>query len=360
MRRHKPEEHLNHEAWAIPYADLMTLLLAFFVVMYAVSVVNEGKFRVMSASLIQAFNGAHAAAAPPAAVPSTVNTAAAVSVEPSGAKPSVVSLPLPMRPKPVSAVPSQPSANQRNLDNIENQVRHALQPLIDRNLVVVRHKPDGLEIEIRTDILFPSGVAQLSTSADVVLQKLAAILAPFPNPLRVEGFTDNVPISTPQYPSNWELSAGRAASVARLFALSGVAPDRLGIIGWGEVRPLAPNTTVAGRNQNRRVVVVVMHSTKDTPRPIEDPAQLGQLASADTKPSVATPPVAGPSQAGLPVAGQPPALPIVHVTPASATERTGLPAATAAVAVDVRHAGPALPAAGGLSDSGQQRVSPNR
>ena len=357
MRRHKPEEHLNHEAWAIPYADLMTLLLAFFVVMYAVSVVNEGKFRVMSESLIQAFNGAHAANAPPAAAEPTVTTAAAVSTKPSGAKASVVSLPLPlpMRPNPVAAAKSPAAASQQNLDTIENQVRHALQPLIDRNLVVVRHKPDGLEIEIRTDILFPSGVAQLSTSADVVLQKLAGILAPFPNPLRVEGFTDNVPISTPQYPSNWELSAGRAASVARLFALSGVAPDRLGIMGWGEVRPLAPNTTVAGRNQNRRVVVVVMHATKDTPRQIGDPAQLGQLVTADATTPVSTPPVAVPSRAGPPVA-----LPVVHVTPASATERVGLPAATAATAVDARHAGPAMPAAGGLSDAGRQRVSPDR
>ena len=349
MRRHKPEEHLNHEAWAIPYADLMTLLLAFFVVMYAVSVVNEGKFRVMSESLIQAFNGAQGAVAPPAAMPDKLNTAVAVSVDHSGAAPSAVALPLPMRPKPVSAAPSHPVAREQNLDTIENQVRRALQPLIDRSLVVVRHKQDGLEIEIRTDILFPSGVAQLSASADTVLQKLAAILAPFPNPLRVEGFTDNVPISTSQYPSNWELSAGRAASVARLFAMSGVAPDRLGIIGWGEVRPLAQNTTVEGRNQNRRVVVVVMNAAKGTPRQRTDVAQLGQLASTDAAPpAVTAPPVSGP------------ALPVVHVTAASAVVGAGLPAAAAAVPVDARNAGPAMSSMGGLSDSGRQRVSPDR
>ncbi|MEO8779966.1 MAG: flagellar motor protein MotD [Rhodanobacter sp.] len=350
MRRHRPEEHLNHEAWAIPYADLMTLLLAFFVVMYAVSVVNEGKFRVMSASLIQAFNGAHGGVAQPAAVHSTVNTPAVVSVDHSAAARSVVALPMPTPPKPVPEANSQPPPRQQNLDTIENQVRHALQPLIDRNLVVMRHKQDGLEIEIRTDILFPSGVAQLSSSADVVLQKLAAILAPFPNPLRVEGFTDNVPISTPQYPSNWELSAGRAASVARLFAVSGVAPERLGIIGWGEVRPRAENTTVEGRNQNRRVVVVVMNTTTDTPRQPSEVAQLGQLASA-----AATPPAG----AGLPVAAPPPAPSVVHVTAGSAADAAGVPAAAAA-RVDAQHAGPSISTVGGLSDAGRPRVSPDR
>jgi chemotaxis protein MotB len=347
MRRRKHEEHVNHEAWAIPYADLMTLLLAFFVVMYAVSVVNEGKFRVMSKSLIQAFNGPNGATVPPAPVQGRVNTSTVVSVDHSGAAVSPVALPLPMRPKPVAGAGNRPGAGQQDLDTIENQVRQALQPLIDRDLVVVRHQQDWLEIEIRTDILFPSGVAQLSTSADAVLQKLATILAPFPNPLRVEGFTDNVPISTPQYPSNWELSAGRAASVARLFALSGVAPDRLGIIGWGDVRPLAENTTIAGRNQNRRVVVVVMNPAKDAPRQLSDAAQLGQLADADAAP---------------PVPVHAPAVPLVRAPPAaaSADSGSGPPVGAPVIPADTRNAGPATPAAGGLAESVRQRVSPDR
>ncbi|TAM07003.1 MAG: flagellar motor protein MotB, partial [Rhodanobacter sp.] len=196
MRRRRHEEPLSHEAWAIPYADLMTLLLAFFVVMYAVSVVNEGKYRVMSESLIQAFNGSSSALAPLPATTGRVNTSAAVSVDHSGAAVSPVALPIPLRPPPVSGAGSRAGAGQQNLDTIEDQVRRALQPLIERKLVVVRHQQSWLEIEIRTDILFPSGVAQLSPSADTVLQRLATILARFPNPLRVEGFTDNVPIST--------------------------------------------------------------------------------------------------------------------------------------------------------------------
>ena len=272
MRRHRHEEHLNHEAWAIPYADLMTLLLAFFVVMYAVSVVNEGKFRVMSESLLQAFNGNSQVIAPPPASVGQRQPPAAVPIRHAASMSNPVALPIPLR-RPPSV-----SSGAQSMNDIENQVRKALQPLIDRKLVVVRHKPDWLEIEIRTDILFPSGVAQLSTSASAVLQNLAGILARFPNALRVEGFTDNVPISTAQYPSNWELSAARAASVARLFALTGVAPDRLGIIGWGEVRPLADNDTAEGRNQNRRVLVVVMNEPLAAPRPQRDPQQLAAVS----------------------------------------------------------------------------------
>ncbi len=347
MRKHKPEEHLNHEAWAIPYADLMTLLLAFFVVMYAVSVVNEGKFRVMSESLVQAFNGSSGVIAPPSVTQGEVNTSAVVSVDRSGAAVSPVALPLPLRPRPVSGAGSRPGAGQQELDNIENQVRRALQPLIDRKLVVVRHQQDWLEIEIRTDILFPSGVAQLSTSADSVLQNLATILARFPNPLRVEGFTDNVPISTPQYPSNWELSAARAASVARLFALSGVAPDRLGIVGWGEVRPLVDNATVEGRNQNRRVLVVVMNTAKNIQRQHSDAANLHEIARVNV-PSPAT--------------GQLPAVPVDRAASAPVDGATGLPAATPTAPVNARNPGSAVPApaADELSGLVPRRVSPDR
>ncbi len=255
MRRRKHEEHSNHEAWAIPYADLMTLLLAFFVVMYAVSVVNEGKFRVMSESLIEAFNGSSHAIAPlpPTRIrPHNVSPAIAAPAGQSGSSIVPIAVPIPPHPVPASGGTGREAGRQakqqETLGRIEDQVRKALQPLIDRKLVVVRHKPDWLEIEIRTDILFPSGVAQLSDPANAVLRDLAAILAQFANPLRVEGFTDDMPINTSLYPSNWELSAARAASVARLFSLSGIAPDRLGIIGWGEVRPIADNAT-RGRPQ---------------------------------------------------------------------------------------------------------------
>lgn len=280
MRRKRHEEHLNHEAWAIPYADLMTLLLAFFVVMYAVSVVNKGKYRVMSESMTDAFNG-HSAVVLPVAAGQTGVIAPSSTSATNEASVSPIRLPIPLHgtaaalatERAAEAVAAKPST----LARIEQQIQQALQPLIDRKLVILRRTPDRLEIEIRTDILFTSGAAQLSASASRVLVGVASILGPFPNALRVEGFTDNVPISTPIYPSNWELSAARAASVARLFAEHGVAPGRLGIVGWGDVRPIADNATNDGRNQNRRVLVVVEgdHAVSDRSR--STPDQLGQM-----------------------------------------------------------------------------------
>jgi len=145
-----------------------------------------------------------------------------------------------------------------SLSQISDEVKRAMKPLIDKSMVSVRQTQDWLEIEVRTDILFPVGVAKLQPAAEDVLRKLAGILAPFPNAMRIEGYTDNTPIATTLFPSNWELSAARAATVARLITTTGVDPHRVGIIGWGEFRPTTNNDTDEGRNRNRRVLIVVM------------------------------------------------------------------------------------------------------
>jgi chemotaxis protein MotB len=119
-------------------------------------------------------------------------------------------------------------------------------------MVIVRRHSTWVEVEIRTDILFASGVAKLSPGAVAPLTILADTLAKYPNPVRVEGHTDNRPISTATFPSNWELSAARAASVVHLFARAGVEPARLTVIGLGEFRPSQSNATIEGRNANRR------------------------------------------------------------------------------------------------------------
>ena len=326
MKKHKHEDHVNHEAWAIPYADLMTLLLAFFVVMYAVSVVNEGKYRVMSESIIEAFNGNNKQIQP-------VHSNNATPSAPVPAKRSSSTTPPSLRPHlavplPTQALPPQMTqgslttrdAAQHNLQQIQDEVQQALQPLIDRSLVVVRRTQSWLEIEIRTDILFPSGVARLSSEADTTLRSVAGILAPFPNPLRVEGYTDDKPISNTVFPSNWELSAARAASVARLFAENGVDPNRMGIIGWGEFRPAADNASEEGRNRNRRVLVVVLSDQQAPARFYSDAdrsARPGESAAA-TGPAPsepATPTVADQTPSGaLPVAAKLQALPMATAT----------------------------------------------
>ncbi|MET0936907.1 MAG: flagellar motor protein MotD [Luteibacter sp.] len=279
MKRRHHEEHINHERWAIPYGDLITLLLALFVVMYAVSAVNETKFRVMAQSINEAFNGTGKvieptkATAPAAQIPLPNQSRA-----PAAAPIARIDVPLPPRNLPLpgheGAAPERQEAASVNtataantsvgktedasLSQISDEVQRAMKPLIDKSLVSVRQTKDWLEIEVRTDILFPVGVAKLQGPAEDVLRKLAGILGPFPNNMRIEGYTDNTPIATATFPSNWELSAARAATVARLLTTSGVDPHRVGIIGWGEFRPSADNTTDDGRNRNRRVLIVVM------------------------------------------------------------------------------------------------------
>src|SRR5580692_9771436 len=261
-RKHKHEEHQNHEAWAIPYGDLVTLLFALFTVMYAMSSVNEGKFRVLSDAMIAAFNGA----------PKSMQPVNIGDKEPGkgGDKPLVgISPTALMRIKDqksapdVNSSPHDPTkreaANSTGaLIRLEREVQEAMQALIDAKLVTVRRENMWLEIEINTDILFPSGSGAFAAQAEPVLDKLGEVLKPFPNPIRVEGHTDDRPIRTTAFPSNWELSAARAASVVHQFTSQGIDPLRLEIVGFGEFHPRQPNDTAEGRNANRRVVVLVL------------------------------------------------------------------------------------------------------
>jgi chemotaxis protein MotB len=270
-RRKKHEEHVNAEAWAIPYGDLVTLLFALFTVMYAMSSVNEGKFRVLSDSMIAAFNGA----------PKSMRPINIGEKEPgkggdkplTGIKPTVFIKINAPNPPSGSAAPqdagtaegAKPADFTGALIRMQRQVQDAMQSLIDAKLVTVRRENMWLEIEINADILFPSGAGEFSPTAEPVLDKLAEVLKPFPNPIRVEGHTDDRPIRTTAFPSNWELSAARAASVVHQFTRQGIDPLRLEIVGFGEFRPRRPNDTSEGRNANRRVVVLVLEEVAPAP-----------------------------------------------------------------------------------------------
>lgn len=261
-RRHKHEEHANHEAWAIPYGDLITLLLAFFVVMYAMSSVNEGKYRVLSDSLVTAFNGAPRTLDPIQVGEQQSGPATNPSIS-LAQKPLISSQPQtslqPIAMGQPTSMPIDP-AQSEELASVANEVEQSMSDLIDRELITVRRHGNWVEVEIRTDILFPSGIATLSPPAEQVLKQLAETLKPFPNSIRVEGHTDNRPISTSAFPSNWELSAARAASVVHLFTRAGMDPARLAVIGLGENRPAQSNATADGRNANRRVLLVILGS----------------------------------------------------------------------------------------------------
>jgi len=285
-RKHAHEDHANHEAWAIPYGDLVTLLLAFFVVMYAISSVNEGKYRVLSDSLSEAFGGPPRTIKPINLGSQQVQGSApdrGPPMQSAGARGPVAPLPLqnwPKRPQVHREIDSREwnrydldklaqDRAQAGLKNITDEIELALGGLIDRDLVTVRRTELWVEVEIKSDILFASGSAQPIEDAVPTLDALAAALAPFPNLIRIEGHTDNVPIATSLFPSNWELSSARAASVLHLFEREGVRPERLTLIGNGEFRPIADNATAEGRNANRRVLIVIL-------------AHLGENADAGT------------------------------------------------------------------------------
>ena len=334
-RKKRHEDHLNHEAWAIPYGDLVTLLLAFFVVMYAISSVNEGKYRVLSDSLFAAFRGTPRTMQPVQVGEKQVGSGADVKsslVEQAmlEGQPRSMLAPVPVKtgmpdPKQAEAAlaTARQSARAKALQQVADQVARAMDDLVKANLVIVRRTDFWIEVEIKTDILFPSASAQLEPGAVGVIEKLGEALAPFPNPIRVEGHTDNRPIKTVAFISNWELSAARAGSVVRVLASKGVEPSRLAVIGYGENRPTRPNDTVEGRNGNRRVVVVILSADNaSAPSPSGENAPASQppggIASAPSPEGAAAPAAAAPGASDLAT----PAPPVMTTTTSTTAPKT--------------------------------------
>lgn len=321
-RRKKHEEHENHERWLVSYADFITLLFAFFVVMYAISSVNQGKYRVLSDSLVAAFNEPKKSFEP-IQLGDMIKSATNSSVE-IISKPTLIKVPILTLHNQETDSGKLPGAgytssaeNARDIRKIAEEVAQAMQQLVDLGLVTVSMTDLWVEVEIKDSVLFPSGSAVIRQEAVEVLTRLAGILADFTNPIRVEGFTDNVPISR-LYPSNWELSAARAASVVRLFEGRGIASTRLSAVGYGEHRPIAGNDTPEGRAKNRRVVLVVL-ADKEVEYLLDE--RLRHLAA----PPSSAPASETPAPPAPPPATRPP-------EPAAAATAAGAPPAGAAAA----------------------------
>lgn len=257
-RRRREEEPENHERWLVSYADFITLLFAFFVVMYSVSSVNEGKYKVLSETLEGVFNATQKSimpvqvgqetAAPPKSDQVTVQPFDSTDKTPAGVS---------------------ETENPKALSEIANQFYHKLEGLISDGLVSVNENEDWIELSLRNSLLFSSGDAVPVDQAFPLLDNISAVLKPYPNAVVVEGFTDNVPIRGSVYPSNWELSSARASAVVRLLIFGGIAPERLAAVGYGEFQPLARNDTPEGRQRNRRVVLLI--SKKDSVRKLVRP-----------------------------------------------------------------------------------------
>lgn len=241
-RRRYEEESENHERWLVSYADFITLLFAFFVVMYALSTVNEGKYKVLSNSLFSAFVG--------------------VPVQKGDLPPSQSVLQHPV-PQNSSAQHRDAEALRREkleLTGVARDIQKVLAPLVKQGKVRVTQTKRGVSVEINASVLFAPGEAKLTDATDQTLRAVAAVLKNDVHDIQVEGHTDSMPIRNTLFPSNWELSAVRATSVVRLFIDSGIIETRLTAIGRGPTSPIDSNATPEGRMRNRRVEITVLSS----------------------------------------------------------------------------------------------------
>ncbi len=256
-RKKREEEHVNHERWLISYADFITLLFAFFVVMYAVSSVNEGKYRVLSDSLSAAFNEPKRSMEPIQVGQLLRTEQSSSSAIGEGQGSGLLSL-----PQIPNLEQSQTEADHQKgieaLNDISSMIAGTLSDFIDRGDIEITRNDLWIEIDIKSSLLFPSAMATLQPGAVKILKSLSSILKSYQNPIHVEGFTDSIPIKTTVFPSNWELSASRAASVVQLLTQTGMNPSRMAAIGYGPYRPIASNDTAEGRSKNRRIVLVVL------------------------------------------------------------------------------------------------------
>jgi chemotaxis protein MotB len=241
-RRRIVSDHDNHERWLISYADFITLLFAFFVVMYAISAVSESKYRVLASSLGDAFGKAPSGEIPvPQLTPAT--------------------LPPDVRQRTLKQ--QQAIEEQAHMTEVASSLMDVMAPLVKEGKVRVTQSRRGVSIEMDANVLFEPGRAELEPKSLAVLRAVAESLKKEPFNLEITGHTDDVPIRNSVFASNWELSAVRATSVVRLLADNGIAPERLLAIGREASKPLASNDTAEGRARNRRVELMILSGLPD-------------------------------------------------------------------------------------------------
>lgn len=265
---HEEEEHENEERWLVSFADMMTLMFALFMVLFSISSVNTSKFEALKRSLEQSFSGAILSGG--TAIMETGaddNSTDPKTPEPPGP---------PLQPREAVAA-SMTKAKQEGREDkaaAEEQEFRRLKKRIDaearrqglQEKVFTTIRERGLAVRLITDgVLFDSGQGQLRPDAERLLGPLAGLLrGERRHPVVVEGYTDSQPISSALYPTNWELSGARAASVVRNFIGHGVPIGRLSGVAYAFQHPVATNVTAEGRSRNRRVEVVLTRINRIT------------------------------------------------------------------------------------------------
>lgn len=264
-RIEEPEKN-NSERWLLTYADLITLLMIFFVVMYSMSRVDAEKFQALAESLSVALGGG---------TPAVIE----IGDHPSG--PSLIETHPDNTPKPSGENIDEEGAGGEGVgegsgggETLEEITIEGIKQKLDKfaednkiqTQLVSSVEERGLVISIQDTLLFPSGSAEITPQAREILNKISDVLASAPNLIKVEGHTDNLPINTTRFPSNWELSVLRATNVLHMMQAK-IPPEQLSAAGYGEYRPLDSNETEVGRARNRRVDLVILRSKYDLTEP---------------------------------------------------------------------------------------------
>ena len=251
MPRPKHQEHENHERWLVSYADFITLLFAFFVVMFASSQTDKSRAKQVSEAVQKALEEGHSVSLPPAVarvLGGTVDDKGQGNAQmkgPGGAQ--------------KSAKEAQPEVMElsASLQTLSAQ----LEEEIKQGKVEVSMTPRGLVVSLKQAAFFPSGTDVIDPATAPSLEKVAGALKAVSNPIRIEGHTDSVPIHTARFRSNWELSAARSISIMELLAERfQIAHERMAIAGYADTMPVDANETPEGRARNRRVDLVLLNN----------------------------------------------------------------------------------------------------
>ena len=275
--RHAHAVHDNEERWLLTYADMITLLMALFMVLFSISSVNISKYQTLQESLKSAFSGSILTGGKAILQSGSESTSAHHPA--TSEVPAIIPV-TPNVPKPVDTSASQIASAMESEAGAKAEQSHfeALKRKLDAyarshgfsSSVKTLITRQGLVVRVLTDnLLFSSGSATLESTGDPLLTEISHLLKlDTSNPITVEGYTDNEPIHTAQFPSNWELSTTRATNVVRYFIAHGVAEKRLGAAGYADLHPVASNATAAGRSRNRRVDIVLDRDYPD-PTPLK-------------------------------------------------------------------------------------------
>ena len=267
------EEHVNHEAWVIPYADLLTLLMAMFIALFAISTVNTSKFKDLALGFNQALGGGKLDSSVFAG--SNPNDTSPIPGNGYGNGPGtggslvassnvLTATQLAQLLNATDQLSSAKAQQAETLKGVEKAIEARAQAHGYGSAIQTQLQARGLVVTVVTDkVLFGSGSAAFRPGGETLLGLIADALKAVPNPVLIDGYTDSVPIATTVYPSNLELSSARADRVAEYFITRGLAEARLFPEGLGARDPVAPNTTATGRARNRRVEIIVQSSVVD-------------------------------------------------------------------------------------------------